>query len=135
VLVQAGAGGVGHVSVQLARLTGARVAATVSPGVKADLASSLGAELCIGYRHEDVGAKVRAGPGWTAPAILEQAARPRNRSGHRQKPFWLWSKRQLPAMSWARDSRCARETVAVMAMSSGPFSMSSSTVPSDVANS
>jgi NADPH:quinone reductase len=62
VLVQAGAGGVGHVSVQLARLTGARVAATVSPGVKADLASSLGAELCIGYRHEDVGAKVR---GWT----------------------------------------------------------------------
>ena len=42
VLVQAGAGGVGHMSVQIARLAGARVAATVSPGPKTELASSLG---------------------------------------------------------------------------------------------
>lgn len=62
VLVQAGAGGVGHMAVQLARLAGARVAATVSPGPKADLAAALGAELCIDYRHADVGAAVRA---WT----------------------------------------------------------------------
>jgi NADPH:quinone reductase len=62
VLVQAGAGGVGHMSVQIARLAGARVAATVAPGRKTELASSLGAELCIDYTHEDVGAKVRA---WT----------------------------------------------------------------------
>ena len=55
VLVQAGAGGVGHMSVQIARLAGARVATTVSAGAKAELASSLGAELCIDYRHEDVG--------------------------------------------------------------------------------
>jgi NADPH:quinone reductase len=61
-LVQAGAGGVGHMSVQSARLAGARVATTVTPGPKADLASSLGAELCIDYTHEDVGARVRA---WT----------------------------------------------------------------------
>ena len=59
VLVQAGAGGVGHMSVQIARLAGARVATTVTPGVKTDLAHSLGAELCIDYRHEDVGARLR----------------------------------------------------------------------------
>jgi NADPH:quinone reductase len=62
VLVQAGAGGVGHMSVQIARLAGARVAATVTPGPKTELATSLGAELCLDYRHEDVGARLRA---WT----------------------------------------------------------------------
>jgi NADPH2:quinone reductase len=51
--------GVGHLSVQIARLAGARVAATVSPGRKADLAAALGAELCIDYRQEDVGARLR----------------------------------------------------------------------------
>jgi NADPH:quinone reductase len=61
-LVQGGAGGVGHLSVQIARLAGARVAATVSPGRKAELAAALGAELCIDYRQEDVGARLR---GWT----------------------------------------------------------------------
>jgi NADPH:quinone reductase len=59
VLVQAGAGGVGHMSVQIACLAGARVAATVTPGPKTELASSLGAQLCIDYRNEDVAAKVR----------------------------------------------------------------------------
>jgi NADPH:quinone reductase len=63
VLVQAGAGGVGHMSVQIARLAGARVATTVSPGRKTELASSLGAELCIDYTREDVGAKLRAWAG------------------------------------------------------------------------
>lgn len=62
VLVQAGAGGVGHLSVQIARLSGARVATTVSSGEKAELASSLGAELCIDYRREDVGERLRT---WT----------------------------------------------------------------------
>ena len=63
VLVQAGAGGVGHMAVQVARLAGARVATTVTPGPKADLAARLGAELCIDYRHADVGAAVRAWAG------------------------------------------------------------------------
>ena len=58
-LVQGGAGGVGHLSVQIARLAGARVAATVSPGPKAELAAALGAELGIDYTREDVGARVR----------------------------------------------------------------------------
>lgn len=61
-LVQAGAGGVGHMSVQIARLAGARVATTVTPGRKTKLALSLGAELRIDYTREDVGAKLRA---WT----------------------------------------------------------------------
>jgi NADPH:quinone reductase len=62
VLVQAGAGGVGHMSVQIARLAHAKVATTVTPGPKAELAASLGAELCIDYTREDVAAAVR---GWT----------------------------------------------------------------------
>jgi NADPH2:quinone reductase len=62
VLVQAGAGGVGHLAVQIAYLSGARVATTVSGAQKAQLASSLGADLCIDYRREDVGERLRA---WT----------------------------------------------------------------------
>jgi NADPH2:quinone reductase len=62
VLVQAGADGVGHMSVQSARLAGARVATTVTPGAKAELAASLGAELCIDYRREEIGERLRA---WT----------------------------------------------------------------------
>jgi len=49
-------------AMQIARLVGARVATTVSAGPKAELAFSLGAELCIDYRREDVGEKLRA---WT----------------------------------------------------------------------
>lgn len=63
VLVQGGAGGVGHLSVQVARTAGARVAATVSAGPKAELAAELGAERCIDYRREDVGDAVRAWAG------------------------------------------------------------------------
>jgi len=59
VLIHAGAGGVGHIAVQLAVVRGARVAATVSTEAKARLARSLGAELAIRYRDEDVAAAVR----------------------------------------------------------------------------
>jgi len=62
VLVQAGAGGVGHMSVQIARIAGARVATTVSGEEKSALATALGAELLIDYRREDVSEKLRA---WT----------------------------------------------------------------------
>jgi NADPH:quinone reductase len=70
VLVQAGAGGVGHMAVQVARLSGARVATTVSGGQKTELASSLGAELCIDYRREDVGEKLRAWTGMDGADIV-----------------------------------------------------------------
>jgi NADPH2:quinone reductase len=58
VLVHAGAGGVGHLAIQLAVIAGARVIATTSPGPKAELALELGAERVIDYRAEDVAAAV-----------------------------------------------------------------------------
>ncbi len=53
VLIHAGAGGVGHVAIQLARSAGARVATTVSSDAKAALAAELGAEKIIRYRDCD----------------------------------------------------------------------------------
>jgi NADPH2:quinone reductase len=58
VLVHAGAGGVGHVAIQLARLWGARVATTVSTAEKADFVRRLGADLVIDYRSQDFVAAV-----------------------------------------------------------------------------
>jgi NADPH:quinone reductase len=69
-LIQAGAGGVGHMSVQIARLAGARVATTVTPGPKTELASSLGAELCIDYQRENVGKKLRAWSGMDGADVV-----------------------------------------------------------------
>lgn len=54
VLIHAGAGGVGHVAIQLAKAAGARVCTTVSSPEKADFAHALGAEYCINYREEDL---------------------------------------------------------------------------------
>ena len=62
VLVHAGAGGVGHVAIQLARIAGARVCTTVSSPEKADFCHELGAEYCINYREEDL---VQAVMDWT----------------------------------------------------------------------
>ena len=53
VLIHGGAGGTGHVAVQLAALRGARVAATVSSAEKAAIVMALGAELPINYRETD----------------------------------------------------------------------------------
>jgi NADPH:quinone reductase len=60
VLVQGGAGAVGHAAIQLAVRAGARVAATVSSKEKAQLALDAGAELIVNYREEDVVEAVRA---------------------------------------------------------------------------
>jgi NADPH2:quinone reductase len=54
VLIHAGAGGVGHVAIQLAKLAGARVATTVSGDDKADFVHALGAEFVVDYRREDL---------------------------------------------------------------------------------
>ncbi|MFW5995185.1 MAG: zinc-dependent alcohol dehydrogenase family protein [Spirochaetia bacterium] len=54
VLVHAGAGGVGHVGVQIAAAMGARVATTVSTREKAEIARRLGAEEIILYPDEGV---------------------------------------------------------------------------------
>ncbi len=53
VLIHAGAGGVGHVAIQLARHLGARVAVTVGDERKAEFARSLGAEKIINYKSQD----------------------------------------------------------------------------------
>jgi NADPH2:quinone reductase len=53
VLVHAGAGGVGHVAIQIARRAGCRVATTVGNADKAALARELGAEKTILYRDID----------------------------------------------------------------------------------
>jgi len=62
VLIHAGAGGIGHVAVQLAKVKGMRVAATVSDAEKQALVKKLGAEKVIDYREEDF---VRESLDWT----------------------------------------------------------------------
>ncbi|BAI88819.1 zinc-dependent alcohol dehydrogenase family protein [Arthrospira platensis] len=53
VLIHAGAGGVGHVAIQLAKLQGAEVATTVSSTENAAFVQELGADLVINYKQED----------------------------------------------------------------------------------
>ncbi len=53
VLVHGGAGGVGHLAIQLAKLKGARVATTVSSPTKAAFVTDLGANLPILYQETD----------------------------------------------------------------------------------
>ncbi len=53
VLIHAGAGGVGHVAIQLAKLRGARVLTTVGSTEKAALARQWGADETIDYRSGD----------------------------------------------------------------------------------
>jgi NADPH2:quinone reductase len=73
VLVHAAAGGVGTLSVQMAKLLGAgTVIATASSGEKLDLARSLGADVLIDYTDEDWPEEVRqATEGKGADVILE----------------------------------------------------------------
>ncbi len=61
VLVQGGAGAVGHYAIQFARLLGARrIIATVSSAAKAEHARAAGADLVLNYREDDVAARIRA---------------------------------------------------------------------------
>lgn len=54
VLILGGAGGVGHVAIQLARLAGARVLATAGTPEKAAFVRTLGADEAILYHDEDL---------------------------------------------------------------------------------
>lgn len=60
VLVTGGAGAVGYYAVQIARLEGARVIATVSREEQAVRAREAGAHEVINYRTEDVAARLQA---------------------------------------------------------------------------
>ncbi len=53
-LIHAGAGGVGHVAIQLAKIRGAQVITTVSSEEKAELARELGADVVVNYQEEKV---------------------------------------------------------------------------------
>ncbi|MDX8413149.1 MAG: zinc-binding dehydrogenase [Mariprofundales bacterium] len=54
VLIHAGAGGVGHVAIQLAKVAGCEVATTVSSDEKAEFVTELGADLVVRYDKEGV---------------------------------------------------------------------------------
>lgn len=70
VLIHAGAGGVGHVAIQLAKLQGAEVCTTVSTSEKAEFVKDLGADLPILYKDTDV---VEAVQDWTKGEGVELA--------------------------------------------------------------
>ncbi len=53
VLVQAGAGGVGHVAIQLAKISDARVATTVGSSKSTEFVRGLGADNIINYNDSD----------------------------------------------------------------------------------
>ena len=53
VLIHAGAGGVGHVAIQLAKLKSAEVCTTVSSEEKAAFVRNMGADLAINYKQKD----------------------------------------------------------------------------------
>lgn len=53
VLVHAGAGGVGHVAIQLAKIAGASVCTTIGSAEKARFVRSLGADEAISYKQTD----------------------------------------------------------------------------------
>ncbi|SDZ11471.1 zinc-binding dehydrogenase [Nitrosomonas sp. Nm58] len=63
VLIHAGAGGVGHAAIQLAKLADAKVITTVSSEEKAAFVARLGVDKIINYRTQDVVAEVVQ---WTA---------------------------------------------------------------------
>jgi len=62
VLIHAGAGGVGHVAIQLAKIAGANVCTTISSDEKSDFVRSLGADMTINYKEQDF---VEAVVDWT----------------------------------------------------------------------
>jgi NADPH2:quinone reductase len=91
ILVHGGAGGVGHVAVQLAKAAGLTVAATVSSPAKAEVALALGADEAVFYKEEEpaaYAARLTGGAGFdlvldtVGGATLDAsfaAARPRGR--------------------------------------------------------
>ncbi|PIP02426.1 MAG: alcohol dehydrogenase [Zetaproteobacteria bacterium CG_4_9_14_3_um_filter_54_145] len=62
VYIAGGAGGVGHIAIQLAKLAGCSVATSVSSDEKADIVRELGADLIIRYHQQEVSEALLA---WT----------------------------------------------------------------------
>ena len=69
-----GAGAVGHFAIELAKFSGARVAATVSGPQKAELAKQAGADLVVNYRDADAADQLRGfAPRWTGSSRWRSA--------------------------------------------------------------
>lgn len=72
VLIQAGAGGVGHIAVQLAKNHGCRVITTASQPDSIELCRKLGADVVIDYRNEDFVERVmRETGGKGCPVVMD----------------------------------------------------------------
>ena len=71
VLVSGGAGAVGQYVIQFAKMAGATVLTTVSSADKAAAAREAGADHTIDYKHDDVGAKVKAVAPEGVDAVIE----------------------------------------------------------------
>jgi NADPH2:quinone reductase len=69
-LVHAGAGGVGRLLIQMAKMRGAEVFATVGSDAKAELARTAGADHVILYREKDFGDAVEAVAGPHALQVI-----------------------------------------------------------------
>ena len=81
VLVEAAAGGVGTLLVQLARAAGARVVAAAGGARKVGLARDLGAEVAIDYREPGwTGGCARPSAGWTSSSTASAGLSPGRRS-------------------------------------------------------
>ena len=77
VLIQAGAGGVGHVAVQLAKAAGCRVITTASRPETIDLCRRLGADVVIDHKKEDFAASVmRLTHGKGCPVVFDTVGDP-----------------------------------------------------------
>lgn len=63
VVIHAAAGGVGTIAIQLAKLWGAKVIAVTSSDEKSALATSLGADVVVDAKSEDLGSALRAANG------------------------------------------------------------------------
>ena len=72
VVVQAGAGGVGTLAIQLAKMWGAKVIAVTSSAAKNELAKSLGADAVVDANSDDLaGAMIAANGGKRVDIVLE----------------------------------------------------------------
>jgi NADPH2:quinone reductase len=70
VLVQGGAGGVGHVAIQLAKQAGARVLATAGRDASKQLCARLGAEKVLDYNERDPAQAARDETGGQGPPVV-----------------------------------------------------------------
>jgi NADPH:quinone reductase-like Zn-dependent oxidoreductase len=81
VLVHAAGSGIGHAAVQIARLAGARVLATVGSDAKVPKAQALGAEAVINYRREPFEERVKALTGGAGVDVVFEHVGPQTFEG------------------------------------------------------